>query len=177
MPMTGSNNEKETALAQLSAATANEETAKLTKQTKTLELTVEQQRERAAKAEAELLKLQEHSKPRRITAAQRTALLGFLSKAEKGTISIEFMAADGESEQFARDIGEALRASGWTVPRVGPRIPAGISTPIGLRLLVDRDTPNIKDLISGFHHIGLTAEVILNLQANPPVQLWVGTKP
>ena len=130
------------------------------------------------KVEKELLELKERLKPRRLTTAQRTTLVSYWSKANKGDISIDFMAADGESEMFARDIAESLRISGWTVNRVGPLIPFGISTPIGLRLLVrDRETPEVKSLIYGFDHIGMTGEVVIEPKANPPIQLWVGTKP
>jgi hypothetical protein len=173
-----SKNEADTALAKSTAATANEGAAKAQERTKMVELAVEQQRERAAKAEKELLVLKERQKERRLTPAQRTNLVTVWSGTEKGDVSIDFMAADGESEAFARDIADALKASGWTVTRVGPLVPVGISAPIGLRLLVrDRETPLVKGLISGFDHIGIRGEVVINPKANPPVQLWVGTKP
>src|SRR5688500_10226729 len=58
-------NETDTALAKSAAAIANEEAAKAQERTKTVELAVEQQRERAARAEKELLQVKERQMPRR----------------------------------------------------------------------------------------------------------------
>lgn len=136
------------------------------------------ERERAAKVEKELLEVQERLKSRRLTLPQRTSLVNDLSRGEKGEISIDFMAANGETEQFATDIAEVLRSSGWTVTRLGPLIPLGMPTPIGLVLLVrDRQIPRVLALISAFDHIGLMGSVRVNPEYNPPVQLIVGSKP
>lgn len=143
-----------------------------------LEREVTKLRAQATKSDQELRILQERQKSRHLTLAQRSSLVSAWSKTDKGEISIDFMAADGESEAFARDLAEALRMSGWTVTRVGPLVPFGTSTPIGLRLLVrDRETPEVRGLISGFDHVGLKGEVLITPKANPPIQLWVGNKP
>ena len=147
-------------------------------QIKILEREVTKLREQTTKYDEELRILQERHKPRHLTLAQRSNLVSVWSKTDKGEISIDFMAANGESEAFARDLAEALRMGGWKVTRVGPLIPAGTSTPIGLRLIVrDRETPEVRGLISGFDHVGLTGEVQILPTANPPIQLWVGHKP
>jgi len=97
-----SKNEADTALANAEVAKASAEAANAFERTKIVEMDLEKQRERAAKAETDLLALKERLKPRHFMLAQRTRLVDVLSRGEKGEISIDFMAADAESEQFAR---------------------------------------------------------------------------
>jgi hypothetical protein len=116
--------------------------------------------------------------PWRVTLAQRIRLVNSLSKGEKGEISIDFMAADADSEQFARQIADVLRASSWAVTRLGPRRPSGIPTPVGLLLLVrDSQTPRILVLMSAFKENDIPVSIVVEPRANPPDQLWVGNKP
>jgi hypothetical protein len=130
------------------------------------------------KAKKELLELQERVKARRLTLTQQKRLIDFLSKAEKGEISIDFMAANGETELFATDIASALRSSGWNITRLGPLIPAGRSAPVGLLLLInDSKIARVSPLVSAFSQIGISLAIEHIPRAATPVQLWVGTKP
>lgn len=87
------------------AATANE-------RTKALELATEEQRERAAKAEKELLALQLFIRePRRLNLEEAKKIL---ANNPKGHASILF-AADEEAKTFASELSKTLSDAGWTV--------------------------------------------------------------
>jgi hypothetical protein len=116
--------------------------------------------------------------PWRVTLAQRIHLVNSLSRGEKGEILIKCTAVDDESEQFASQIAEVLRASSWAVTRLGPRIPSDLPTPVGLLLVMrDPQTPRILVLLSAFKEIGIPVSIVVEPRANPPDQLWVGKKP
>lgn len=152
--------------------------AKAIERTGTLELENAKQRERTAKAETELLVLQESLKPRRLTLPQRTRLINDLFKGERGEIVIHFASGDAEAEHFATDIAEVLHVSGWTVSSLNSSVFLGGPTPIGLHMTVqDPQAPRVPALLSAFEHIGISVPVTINPKANPSVQLTVGTKP
>ena len=79
-----------------------------------MELTIAEQQERAANAERSLLELQERLANRRLSDAQRAALIETLREAP-GEIRVACAADRPEPCAFAGVLVDALTVSGWTV--------------------------------------------------------------
>jgi hypothetical protein len=93
-------------------------------------LALAKQQERAANAERELLELKERVAPRRLTAAQRTALLAALkAAAPKGRVDVVCSVGDGEARSFAIEILATLKDAGWpTLGSVSAEFVTGFGT-------------------------------------------------
>lgn len=88
--------------------------AKINERANGLELESSKQHERAAKAELELLELQQRLAPRRLSEAQALTLI----RALKGVVvkvptPISCVLGDGEGLEFASQIDVVLKAAGW----------------------------------------------------------------
>lgn len=119
-----------TARAAADAAAANERTVRL-------ELETAQQREKAAIAERALLEVQERIKPRRLTDANRVALIAALRQANpKGLVTVNCVLGDGEGFAFATQVDETLKAAGWTTTGVNQGVYAGGANPVGFGIVV-----------------------------------------
>jgi hypothetical protein len=79
------------------------------------------QKARAAEAEIQLIRLKERLKWRTISADQRAMLLQELAKGPKGPVSIEYPADDPEALQFATQVEDVFRDSGWPPIEGGQR--------------------------------------------------------
>jgi hypothetical protein len=111
----------EAADAKATAATANEGTAKANERAQALEVEAAQQKERAARAELELQGIQQKIQPRRLSDAQKRALIESLRAAEpKGPISMNCMASDNEGHVFASDWAEVFNKAGWPTSAIKP---------------------------------------------------------
>lgn len=164
-----------TAKAAADAAAANERTVKL-------ELEAAQQREKAAKAERELLELQDRIKPRRLSEANRVALIRALRQANpKGLVTLNCVLGDGEGFAFATQIDDVLKAAGWTTTGVNQGVYGGGANPIGFGIVVHSAAttpPHAGSLQSAFTAAGFP----LNGVEQPAIQeglvvLLVGNKP
>jgi hypothetical protein len=104
-----------------------------------LETNAATQQERAAKAEKELLELQERIKDRHLTREQKTTLVRELSNSAKGQLEVRCPIGNPEARNFALELLEVFRASGWTV-NLNDRVII-TPTPVGLKLWIHSEQP------------------------------------
>lgn len=153
------------------------ETARANERTRTMGLELEKQRERTARAEKELLEVQERLQPRRLTAAQRTGLREDLSQGPQTEIQIAFVSGNIESETFANDFAEVFHLSGWKIGAMSSTTFIG-KGPVGVRLVVqDAHAPAVVSVLSAFEHLGYSVQLKVNPKAQHPLLLIVGHKP
>ena len=186
-----------TAKALLDAAAANE-------RSKDFDLKLEKQRELTAKAEeratnAELRSdsamgmssraekgtkaLQEKEKPRHLTIEQSQKLLGALKLHQIGMpIEVSYWSGNGESKNFAEQIGEVLIKAGYNVTGFHPELAwlwAGV-------FLVERSRETssdrvVSELQNAFASIGVSLKPRLNStlpkEAEGKIIIYVGSKP
>ncbi|MGH9426258.1 MAG: hypothetical protein ACRD2L_08145, partial [Terriglobia bacterium] len=94
------------------------------------------QRQRAAEVEKKLFELQEKTKPRQISEAQRTRLTTLLSAASpKGVVGLGCVRGDAEGGTLAEQIDEVLKAAGWPTTGISQATYDG-GNPTGLFVLV-----------------------------------------
>jgi hypothetical protein len=142
------------------------------------DLALATQQERAAKAEKDLLELQNRLKPRILTSEQSNALITLLSSS-KGTIEILCPPNNKEACDLAQAIASALKRTNWIVDRVVIN-PFG-AFPSGLTLAVrDKNSPgpDVGILQQAFSSVGFPAEG--EFRSDLPqhkVILLVGPKP
>jgi len=80
-----------------------------------VEIDLAKQRERAAKAETDLLELQQRVKDRHLTSEQMESFIAHLASGPKGSITVGCVGADPEPRWFSHDLISALQKAGWTV--------------------------------------------------------------
>lgn len=161
------------------AAEADARAAEAVRSLRGLEIELVRQRERAARAEKELVEIQERLKPRRITDAQRGLLIQALQKSPKGPLTIATPIGDAEAQMFARQIREILESSGWKGVRFTQNLFKG--TPVGLSVNV-RDgnkVPLFAEMLrQAFESSGTPIYEAYNPElTDETVQLLVGMKP
>lgn len=98
----------------------------------TLATKLEEQREKAAKAETSLLELQERIKPRHL---DRAKFVSFLKEYKSGPFDIQCAATDVEARNFAIEIQSAFWEAGWRQVRLGDQN-IFFPQPIGLKLWI-----------------------------------------
>jgi MarR-like DNA-binding transcriptional regulator SgrR of sgrS sRNA len=141
---------------------------------------------RQARAEADLLVLQERARPRVLSDAQRSAILKVLtSRRTKGPLLIEFIGGSvQEPGDFARVLAGVVTQAGWTVTLDGG--PAMGSPPSGLFILVadNSETPEWATLLQeALQAGGLTVSLAksqrpeLQPEGGAMIILRVGLKP
>ena len=161
------------------AAEADVRAAETMKSARGLEIEIAQQRQRAARAEKDLVEIQERIRPRLITDAQRALLIQALTKSPKGSVRIDTVIGDGEALIFARQIKEILKASGWTDVHLSHSIYTG--SPVGLSMTV-RDgnkTPLFAvALAEAIESIGIPVKRGYNSEIpEETIKILVGMKP
>lgn len=163
------------------AADANRKAAEASEGTAKALLATEEQRERAAKAEKDLLEVQQKLRPRTISVDQRTRLVAILSVSPKGPVHITCILGDGEGLAFAQQINDLLRSVGWTVEDGGVSQAAFTGNPVGLVILVHSASsapPHAIVLQQAFAAVGIplggTEKTAL---AEGSVEIIVGAKP
>lgn len=121
------------------AARANEATAELTKETESLRLKVSEQEEatakaneRAARAETELLALQQRFAHRNITKEQSAVIASFLARFKGETVNLHILSGLPEVDRFATQLGATLRSAGITVKEVGIVMSGGLRTGVSI---------------------------------------------
>ena len=95
------------------------------------------QEARAAKAEKDLLELQERVKPRHLTAEQKEKLIQSLKNQPRGQLEIRTLVGNPESRNFGLELTEVFRASGWAVTLSDGTLMT--PTPVGIKLWVHTD--------------------------------------
>lgn len=157
---------EEAANALSSAANTNERAIKL-------DLKLEEQKERAARAEKELLDLQEKVKPRSVSSAVANKLIAALSKLPNKNINLSSSLGDGEAASYANQIKAIFERAGW---KVDSGIGFSTYTGIGLYMLVksDRDM-DAKKLLDTFEAGGILFQVQIQ-KDGAKIQIFVGSK-
>ncbi len=164
------------ASAQRDAADAQKAAAEAITRQQRVEILLARQQERAARAEAELAKLQ----PRFLSSRQRGLLLEALTASRKGPVEVFCLVNDADGEQYATQIKEALLTSGWptagvTMARLIPGPPPGLSIAV-------RDRASLPPHAQSLLHALATAGLRTNLDEEPDVpagvvRVIVGHKP
>lgn len=103
------------ALANSSAAEATLKAIEASNQTTALEAKLEEQRERAARAEAALLALRIEVAPRRLSEHDIRVLSDLLKEVEKGFKLVVSHVNDPEAAAYAKDFRKAFVEAGWKV--------------------------------------------------------------
>jgi hypothetical protein len=85
-----------------------------------VEIELNEQKARAATAEADLIRLQERLSWRTIGAAQRKKLVAALKVGPKGPITIAYPGEDQEAFHFAGLLHDVLKDAGWSDARLQP---------------------------------------------------------
>lgn len=97
------------------AAKAFENAAITNERAQKLELQVEEQKEKAANAEGDLLKLKNQIKPRSISIENATKLISVIKNFSTKEILISSSFGDGEALLYANRIKEIFEYAGWKV--------------------------------------------------------------
>lgn len=101
-------------------------------------------RDKAAKSEQELLKLQEKLKPRSVSPEQRARLVPALREIDpKGTLAVAAVSGDWESSSLASQFIDALKEAGWTVTPINMLGVAGYGM-----ALIPKDPDNAPGYVS-----------------------------
>lgn len=145
-------------------ATANERAEKL-------ELEAGRQRERAARAEHELVELRQRIVPRRLSVEQRTVIVE-TARQSVATLGVVRL-GDAEAKVFATDLITSLQEAGWHVAV----FEVGVMSPPTYGLIYSGPTapipPEIVALLTALRKVGLNVATVAG--ARP--QLIVGLKP
>ena len=164
-----------TAKALEDVATANERAGKLELEVAQQRAAAEQ-RERAAKAERELVELRQRISPRRLSKDQLALINVALQKVPPVTVRIMTI-GDAEARGFAEEITRALNDSGW---RAHLELSAGIMSPppYGIRYFTG-DTPqmsaSVQAMVDAMRAGGIDVHVVAGSFDGPG--LLVGLKP
>jgi hypothetical protein len=122
--------------------------------------------------------LQERTRPRTISAEQRTRLIELLKDAPKGPVEVEHLVGDSEGFGFAAQIAEVLRVSGWSTD-LNQRIPR--RTPVGVEIWVHAARtapPHAGVLQRAFGSVGIPFAGVEEADfAEGKVLILVGGKP
>jgi hypothetical protein len=121
----------------------------------------------------------EHAKPRILTEQQHSTLVNRLSKTAAGVIWVTSVQGDEEPFNFAQQLNEALKASGWDSNYIGvtmyPIIPKGL-----VILVRSPDTLPLyfAELVDTLAKIGLSPQPQFNGNESAGVaKIVVGQKP
>lgn len=157
---------EEAAKAFENAATTNERSQKL-------ELQVEEQKERAANAEKDLLLLKDKIKPRSVPTDIANKLINELKLFNTKEIHLSSSLGDGEAASYANQVKAIFDYAGWKVDSG-----IGFSTYTGVGVYILTKTNNDRDaekLINIFNASGIK----LQHQVNPDgkkIQIFIGSK-
>jgi hypothetical protein len=154
------------ALATEKAETANERASKI-------ELEAAQQRERAAKAEHDLLELQQRLAWRRVSPKEYSAFVAALKPYQGSAVEVTKL-GEAEAGQFADDLIKMLTDAKWNVSL---NISGYVSPPpYGLKCLVNDATPAGKALAAILKSLP-TATVESNPKLPTTATILVGLRP
>lgn len=149
----------------------------------TVETHLGEQQERAAKAERELLELQQRIKPRHLTDEQARSLIELFQANPAGEIAITCINGDKESCDFAAQLAATLKAGGWKV--MGPTslvvFTSAGGPPIGVFVKIKNKNKvpiRANVIVAAFARVGLTSAGDINSgMEDDAVELFVGVKP
>jgi hypothetical protein len=123
------------------------------------------QQERAAKAEKDLLALQERIEYRHLTAEQRNTFLATLREGPKGTVRIICPVRYEEPCNFAGEISEVVLESGWRQHNLMATVESVRffgNVPVGVKIVQregERLTPEGQSMYEALRRIGLSADI------------------
>lgn len=139
----------------------------------TLSLELEKQKENTAKAEKELLLLQNKVKQRRIPEEKKDSIIQALQSNIPNAIKVSSIWLDGEARNYATEIANLFIAAGWETDHSG--IAASALTFDGIILLNQNSTDN---RINFLNDIFMSNDIDLGFyeKSNMPMTLLVGTK-
>ena len=158
-----------TAKALVEVAIAKENTSRL-------EIDAANLRERAARAEKELVEVQGQIQPRRLTLEQQTRLLRIFEGIPKGAIVVDTVLGDGEALLFGGQIRDILKVSGWGDVHLTRSMYTG--NPIGLSILYGGKQTIALPLADAFASVGIKAKLSRVPQApEDAVKILIGMKP
>jgi hypothetical protein len=120
--------------------TGNRINARQTARLVTLETELEKSKERAAKAEAELLA---KITPRHLTADQKDQLVARLSAKPKGTALVECPVSDAEACMFAEELQSVLNDAGWTTSFIQAAL---VRVPVGVQLTQHSEGDGVPEM-------------------------------
>jgi hypothetical protein len=105
-----------------------------------VEIELDKQRERTAKAERELLEVQQRIELRKLSEEQQETLKAALLRIPKIPVAIQCLLGDREGCPFAEQIKQVFVSCGWDVHGVGQAVYNG--NPTGLHLHLPKVNPN-----------------------------------
>lgn len=147
-----------------------------------MELALEQQKESTAKAQKELLEIQERARPRTIDDAARKAMVHWLEiNPPTGTFRMMFVNTTTEAADFSKAIEEVLTAARWKVSHRGGVAFLG-RLPIGLRIWYSDKEPSMAAIVlaDAFQRAGFSStfekRAVTEVKIDETV-LLVGAKP
>jgi hypothetical protein len=143
-----------------------------------IEIEAAAQRERAAKAEADLLEVKSRITPRHLTADQRDQLIARLRARPKGSADIVCPSNDHEACVFSEELQSVLNDAGWATSFVNAvlvRVPTGVQ-------ISQRDEGDallhVKELYAGFRAFGIDTSVVFDPSVSGThAKVLVGRKP
>lgn len=166
------------------AAALSLETARTAQKTADLAIEASAQRERAAKAESELLALKERLAPRAFTPRARAALVANLTSGPKLPVNMRVpVTAGSEAHEYAHTLRSILSDAGWDVSEVV--LIAWSPVPVGIELLQRNKgatTPAMQSIAAAFMtaNVQFSAKFDSFLETPIPedhIDIVVGTKP
>jgi len=128
--------------------TGNRINEKQTARLVTLETELAQAKERAAKAEIELLDLKKRAQPRRLSTDQETLFLKLAAAItpKKGVVEVVWQSFDPESQSFGGQLHELLKKAGFSA-KIAPYLqPGDIPVIVGVMLRI-RDPKNPPSIL------------------------------
>jgi hypothetical protein len=156
-----------------SAAHALASAANTNEKAKKLELKVEEQKERAANAEKELIILKDKIKPRSIPSETANKLVIELKKIANKEISISSSLGDGEAASYADQFKKIFEYSGW---KVNSGVGLSTYTGIGIYLITknkhNEKASEIKKILT-LCGINIHEEIISD---GSDLQIFIGSK-
>jgi hypothetical protein len=149
----------------------------------TLEANAEQQRARAAKAEKELLELQEKLKARSLTPHQREILLTALTPYKGQRLHIVEYALSREAKAFSSQLQSVFVAAEWDTKVIG--VMSGAEARPGVVIMVDVGEENVVAtlLAETLQKLGIKSQLLGNATLIPhklgqgTIGMLVGPKP
>ena len=135
--------------------------------TKTIEVALEAQRERAANAERALIELQEKLKPRILTDEQRNSLIKDLTAFKGQRLEITEYKQSGEAWALSSQIQSALVLANWEVSITGET--RGSVEQKGVLIMVDLGEKNVAAaaLTAALRKVDITTAFLANDGAFP----------
>jgi hypothetical protein len=155
------------------AAKAFENAASTNERSQKLELQVEEQKERAANAEKDLLILKDKIKPRSVPIDIANKLIDELKSFGIKEIHLSSSLGDGEALSYANQIKAIFEYAGW---KVDSGIGFSTYTGVGVYILTKtNDNKDAEKLMKIFNSLGIKLQHQVNSEG-VKIQIFIGSK-